>query len=198
MHADRHVRLMVLPPEQMLPALEARLIDGFAAAEPWNSAAVLTGVGWCPVTSAAFQPLHPETVLLLPESAARLRRGEVIALLRALNEACAWCDAPANRPALVSLLSARPCFQEVRDALPPALTGPFDAGNGVLLSPRDLLRFHGGDLHRPAAAKWTRLAAAFRKAGVNAPVERLPTVLQEEVFHEAFPTPGTPESAEPG
>src|SRR5262249_19663499 len=44
---DRDVRLVVLPPTQMVGSLRAGLIDGYCVGEPWNSAAVVTGAGWC-------------------------------------------------------------------------------------------------------------------------------------------------------
>lgn len=42
---DARLRLVVLPPEQMVDSLAQGLIDGFCVGEPWNSAAVQAGVG---------------------------------------------------------------------------------------------------------------------------------------------------------
>lgn len=59
---ERDVRIVVVPPDQMVRNLRAHTIDGFCAGEPWNTLAAQQGEGWCPAWSAAG---------LLPDVAAR-------------------------------------------------------------------------------------------------------------------------------
>ena len=53
---ERDVRFVVVPPPQMPVNLKAGHLDGFCSGEPWNSAAIRAGDGWCPITSSQLVP----------------------------------------------------------------------------------------------------------------------------------------------
>ena len=163
---DREVLIAVLPPEQMLPGIKSGLIEGFCAGEPWNSAAVAAGLGWCPATSASLAPAHPEKILLTRTEYAERCPDEHEAFLRAMNEACEWCESPANRPALVDLLSSCRWFRDNQAALRPALLGPFDCGDGNRVAAGDLLRFHGPAINSATEDKGAWVLAQMRAAGL--------------------------------
>lgn len=161
---DKEVLIAVLPPEQMLSSLQNGHIEGFCSGEPWNSAAVLAGAGWCPSTSVSLAPAHPEKILLTRTSFAERWPEENASLLRAVDEACRWCEDPANRPALVDLLASCRWFRESRAALRPALLGPFDCGDGNRIAAADLLRFHGPGINEPTEEKAAWLLSQMRNA----------------------------------
>src|SRR5262249_5884174 len=62
---DRDVRLVVVPPPQMVAHLKAGHIDGFCVGEPRNSVAVQSRVGCVAATSAELDPGHAEKVLMV-------------------------------------------------------------------------------------------------------------------------------------
>ena len=64
-HPDRDVRIVVVPPPQMVANLKGGNLDGFCAGEPWNSVAVQARVGWCVAASAELAPGPPEKVLMV-------------------------------------------------------------------------------------------------------------------------------------
>ena len=68
---EKEVRIVVLPPQQMVISLSAGHIDGFCAGEPWNSLAVSERSGWVVADSATLAPMHPEKVLMVHEDFAR-------------------------------------------------------------------------------------------------------------------------------
>ncbi|MES2708106.1 MAG: CmpA/NrtA family ABC transporter substrate-binding protein [Verrucomicrobiota bacterium] len=160
------IRMVVLPAPQMPGALTAGHIDGFCVSEPWNSVAVAAGSGWCPVTSLSLPSLSPEKILLTRTAFADRSPEEHAALLRAMDEACQWCEDPRNRPALTDLLSACPWFRDVPASLRPALLGPFDCGDGTRLTARSLLRFHGDGLNFPSAEKADWILSGMRQSGL--------------------------------
>lgn len=168
-NAAGDVRTIVLPARQMPSALQAGHIDGFCVSEPWNSVAVAAGSGWCPVTSLNFPPLAPEKILLTRTAFADRSPDEFLSLLRALHEACQWCEDPQNRPALVDLLSACPWFRDVRHALRPALLGPFECGENVRVPAAELLRFHGHGLNFPNPERTAWLLSEMRASGMLPP-----------------------------
>ncbi len=104
---DRDVRIVVLPPPQMVSNLKAGNLDGFCAGEPWSTAAAAARAGVCVATSGELEPGHPEKVLMVRREFAQKNAKEHVALVAALLEACEWCAEPGNRQELVTTL-ARP------------------------------------------------------------------------------------------
>jgi ABC-type nitrate/sulfonate/bicarbonate transport system substrate-binding protein len=84
---DRDVRIVVVPPAQMVPNLKAGHLDGFCVGEPWNSVAVRAGEGCVVAVSAELDPLHPEKVLMVRRDFAERHAPEHLALIAALLEA---------------------------------------------------------------------------------------------------------------
>ena len=183
---DKEVLIAVLPPELMLSSLQNGHIEGFCSGEPWNSAAVIAGAGWCPATSVSLAPAHPEKILLTRSAFAERWPDEHAALLRAIDESCQWCEDPANRPALVDMLSSLHWFRECRPALRPALLGPFDCGDGNRIAAADLLRFHGPTLNGATEEKAVWLLAQMRHAKLLT-AERAPEgAFRPELLEEAL------------
>ena len=83
---DRDVRIVVVPPPQMVANLKSGNLDGFCAGEPWNSVAVQAKAGWCAAVSAELDPGHPEKVLMVRSDFAEQREPEHLALVAALIE----------------------------------------------------------------------------------------------------------------
>lgn len=131
---DRDVRLVVLPPSQMVDHLRLGLIDGFCVGEPWNSLAAFTGAGHCILSGYQVWPDAPEKVLAVTGDWAGANPDTHAALLRALRQAAVHAD----RERLASLdLLAHPAWLDVpaevirapfTRRLPGGLTGaPFPA-----------------------------------------------------------------------
>lgn len=136
---DQDVRMPVVPPGLFLEALSKGHIDGFCDAEPWNSAAVASGVGWVAAIGTELEPLAPEKALAVMDEFAKDRDEEHIRLLAAVIEAGRFCAARHNGPELVRML-AQPRYLDVDPSLLTAvLMGPFDTGVGR----RDVSGFPG-------------------------------------------------------
>lgn len=102
---DEDVRLVVVPPPQMVTQLAAGRIDGFCVGEPWNHRAAALGIGRIAVASHQIWNNHPEKVFAVAADWAARHPATHLALLRALIEACAWLDVPANRPIAARILA---------------------------------------------------------------------------------------------
>jgi len=101
------VRIEPAAGPQMFPLLKMGYLDGYCVGEPWNSLAVLAGIGACVATSAQLAPYHPEKVLLVRKEFAEKQAEEHERLIAALIEACDFCDQPENRRSICELLSLR-------------------------------------------------------------------------------------------
>lgn len=137
---DLDVELVVVPPQEMTAALAEGKIDGYCAGEPWNGRAIAEGLGFVVATDLDIWPGHPEKVLGVREDWANQYPETHIALLKALMEACEYCDDYRHRPEIVELLSL-PQYLGVHPALiSPGFTTPYKRGNGGL--PQTLNRYH--------------------------------------------------------
>jgi bicarbonate transport system ATP-binding protein len=104
---DRDVRLKTIPPAQMVADLKAGTIDGYCVGEPWNVRAALEGLGFTVATDQELWLDHPGKVLGVREDWAMRYPNTHIALVKALLEACHYCDQPQHREEIRHLL-ARP------------------------------------------------------------------------------------------
>jgi ABC-type nitrate/sulfonate/bicarbonate transport system substrate-binding protein len=164
--AERDVRIVVVPPPQMAVNLKAGNLDGFCAGEPWNSVAVQARVGWIAVTSAEFDPGHPEKVLMVRRDFAEKHQEEHVALIAALLEACELCDRPEYREQIIATL-ARPEYTGVSAlALRHGVHGDMDFGHGVGRMVRDFCVFHRGDANEPASGKAAWALELVRSSGL--------------------------------
>jgi nitrate/nitrite transport system substrate-binding protein len=103
---DRDVRLTVVPPPHMVAHLSGGVIDGYCVGEPWNQQAASLGIGRIAVTGHHLWKAMPEKVLGTTEAWAQRHPNTLIALIKALIEACAWLDEPANRAEAARVLAS--------------------------------------------------------------------------------------------
>ena len=102
---DRDVRIIVLPPEQMMDSLARGLIDGYCVGEPWNSVAVQNGIGEIIATGYGIWNNLAEKVLGVTEHWHQQHPTTHLRLRMAIMEACQWLAAPEHREQTVSELA---------------------------------------------------------------------------------------------
>lgn len=137
---DRDVALTVIPPAQMVSNLKAGNIDGYCVGEPWNSRAVHEGIGFVIATDADIWEGHCEKVLGVQESWAQQYPNTHLALVKALLEACEYCDDFRNRPEILELL----CRPEYVGSAPEYTRPGFldDYNFGTDAEPRQIVSFN--------------------------------------------------------
>lgn len=192
---DREVRIVVIPPPQMMEHLAEGTIDGYCVGEPWNTLAVLEGLGRVAITSHDLWPNHPEKVLGVHRDWAVRYPQTHQAMLRALLEAAQWLDDPANRREIAGLLAGNYLHLPL-DALS-ALSGRVFTGSGQ--SHRGLPDYHV--FYRYAATfPWQShglwwLAEMYRWGQLDRPLNLLDTVQQvyrPDLYRQAATALGLP------
>lgn len=128
---DYDVELLVIPPPQMVYHLKAGHISGFCVGQPWNSHAVREGIGVIVATDLDIWPGHPEKVLGMRPDWVEAHPQEHQALVKALIEACEYCDTIKHRPEIAQLL-CRPEYVgcDPADAYA-GFVEPLDWGDGI-------------------------------------------------------------------
>lgn len=107
---DHDVRLVVVPPPQMVAHLSAGNIAGFCVGEPWGSLAVKLGLGRIVATSNTIFSGRIEKVLGVTRTFAEANPETVTALIKATVNAARWCD--DNRAELADII-AQPAYLNV-------------------------------------------------------------------------------------
>ncbi len=179
---DRDARVVVVPPPQMVANLKAGNLDGFCVGEPWNTAAIQSGAGWCVAASAELAPGHLEKVVMVRRDFAERRSAEHLALVAALLEACEFCEAPENRERIITTL-ARPAYVNVPPAvLRPGFSGDFDFGHGESRSITNFNVFHRQNANEPSSDKVEWILRRLRATGLCADAAALDDNLGRRVF----------------
>jgi ABC-type nitrate/sulfonate/bicarbonate transport system substrate-binding protein len=181
-YPERDVRIVVVPPPQMVVNLKAGHLDGFCVGEPWNSVAVQSRIGWCVTTSAELAPGHPEKVLMVRREFAEKRAEQHLALVAALLEACQFCDAPENHDTVAAML-ARPQYVNASPAaLHRGLSGQFDFGEGRVRTVPDFSIFYRNDANEPSSEKAAWVLQLIRASGQCPEPSALNAALGRRVF----------------
>jgi ABC-type nitrate/sulfonate/bicarbonate transport system substrate-binding protein len=167
-HPEHGARIVVVPPAQIHRHLAAGNLDGFCVGEPWNSLAVLRKTGWCVATSADLAPGHPEKVVLVTESFAEKRGAEHLALVAALNEACAFCEEAANRTYVAEVLARGTFAGTPPESLTRSLVGPFAYGDGRTRDSQGLHIFSGDRANEPTGDKLRWVLNGLESTGILA------------------------------
>jgi bicarbonate transport system ATP-binding protein len=99
------VAISTIPPAQMVAQLEAGNIDGYCIGEPWNIRAAVDNIGYTIATDLEIWDGHPGKVLGVREDWALAYPNTHVALVKALLEACRYCDDPANHEEVRQILA---------------------------------------------------------------------------------------------
>lgn len=192
---DSDVRLVVVPPSQLVANLAASNLDGFCVGEPWSSQAVAGGHAWIAATSGDLVPLHPEKVVVVRGDFASARHAEHLHLLAALLEACELCDRPENHEAIARLLAGPRYLNVPADVVRRGFSGRCDAGQGRTLN-GDQLIFHREDANAPTPDKLGWIARHLLEGVAPKPFTpaQLGQIFRHDLFLEAQSLVATPES----
>jgi len=123
LHPDRDVTLVVVPPPKVMEYMKAGIIDGYCVGEPWNSEAIVNGVGTTLVTSHELMGLAPEKVLGVCQSWSNENPNTYRAILSAILESSQRLDTKDALAETASIMSVSAYLDLPAKRILPALTG---------------------------------------------------------------------------
>lgn len=179
---ETQVRIVVLPPSQMEFNLSCGNLDGFCVGEPWNSVAVKSGSGWVVATSADIDPNHPEKVLMVRGDFSERYEAEHDALISALVEACAYCDAHANQAEIAAFLARPEYIDAPEEAILAGLNGYFQFGHKKGAALPEFCIFHRDGANEPTLARAAWALELVRATGICAEPSALNHHLARKIF----------------
>jgi len=122
---ERDIRLIVIPPPQMVANLRANNIVGYCVGEPWNERAVDMGIGRTLITNYEIWNNNPEKVFGVNREWAEKNPNSHLAAVRGLIEAAQWMDQAKNRMEVVKIISERSYVNAPVDVVKMSMTGTF-------------------------------------------------------------------------
>jgi nitrate/nitrite transport system substrate-binding protein len=122
------VKIITIPPPQMVANMKVGNMDAFCVGEPWNGLAVREGIGYTHVTTQDLWKHHPEKALVLNKEFHDKRLPEVKAVMRAVIEASKWLDDPANRGKAAATIGGQAYVNAPADVVEARLMGQYDLG----------------------------------------------------------------------
>ncbi|MGA9382218.1 MAG: nitrate ABC transporter ATP-binding protein [Phormidium sp.] len=195
---DLDMTLTVIPPPQMVANLKAGNIDGYCVGEPWNSRAVQEKLGYVIATDLDIWAGHPEKVLGMREDWVNENPHTHIALVKAMLEACEYCDDRRHREEILGLI-CRP--QYVGSALEYTRPGFLTAYNKGTDEPPQLLprfnQFHFDNTNCPGRVEGLWILTQLARWGITPfPknwIEILERVRRVDLYGEAARQLGFPD-----
>jgi nitrate/nitrite transport system ATP-binding protein len=184
---DRDVKIVVIPPPQMVANLMSGSILGYCVGEPWNSRAIQENVGFIVATDLDIWPNHPEKVLGVREDWAKQYPNAHLALVKALLEACQFCQNGDNRDEVLGVI-CQPQYLNLHPIfVRPGFAGPLRTGKGKSLYRTDFNQFLLDNMPRIDEQTWI-LAQMARWGIASFPQnyqEVLDRVVQTDVYRQA-------------
>ncbi|WP_293124915.1 nitrate ABC transporter ATP-binding protein [Microcoleus sp. bin38.metabat.b11b12b14.051] len=197
---DIDVALTMLPPPQMVSNLKAGNIDGYCAGDPWNSKAVNDGTGFVMARSLDILPGHIEKVLGVSEDWAQKYPKTHVALVKALLEACEYCDDRRNREEILQLICQEQYIGADPKDIRPGFLDPYNSGTEA--QPEMLYNFNQFYVDKtncPDRLEMVWVMAQMARWGlIPFPknwVEVVDRVLRPDVFGQAVRELGLPDIA---
>jgi nitrate/nitrite transport system ATP-binding protein len=137
---DRDISLSLMSSAEMKNQISKGFIDGYLASEPWNSAAVKDETGFVVATDLEIWDGHQNKVLGVREDWAQENPKTHVALVKALIEACEYCDDRRNREEIVKMLAKPEYLNLPPEQLRPGFIDPFQ--RSLDQAPEMLVRFN--------------------------------------------------------
>jgi nitrate/nitrite transport system ATP-binding protein len=137
---DQDITLSVMNSNTMGDALALGNLDGYFAAAPWSHKPIQEGKGFVVATDLEFWEDHMSQVLGMREDWAQANPETAIALVKALIEACRYCDTPDNREEVAQLLAQEAYLNVPVELIRPGFVTAYDKGTDA--APQMLPHYH--------------------------------------------------------
>lgn len=138
---DRDIQIRAVPPPEMVANLRADNIDGFLGPDPFNQRAVFDGIGFIHVLTKEMWDGHPCCAFAVPRALVTEAPNTYAALLRAIVEATAHSNNPANRREVAAAIAGPNYLNQPQTVVEQVLTGTFADGLGRVQRVPDRIGF---------------------------------------------------------
>jgi nitrate/nitrite transport system substrate-binding protein len=186
---QKTVKIITVPPAQMVANMKVNNMDGFCVGEPWGGVAVKEEIGFTHITTQDIWKHHPEKALVLnPEFVAK-RRDDLKLVMRAILEASQFIDDPKNTSQVAKTIGKSTYVNAGADVIDARLEGKYDLGKGLGQHQYtdDTMLFHNKgfvNLPRKAHAYW--FMAQYVRFGYLKDLPDLKTIASRLILSDLY------------
>ena len=164
---QKTVKIITIPPPQMVANMKVGNMDGYCVGEPWNGVAVQQAIGTTHVASQDIWKHHPEKALVVNKAFSETRRDELKAVMKATLEASIWLDDLNNRKQAAAVIGKQSYVNAPPEVIEARLLGKYDLGcNQSHEYKDDFMMFHrGGQVNFPRKAHGIWFMAQYVRFG---------------------------------
>ena len=135
---DTDIKVIVVPPPQMVANMKVGNMEAFCVGEPWNEQLVNQAIGFTATTTGELWSKHPEKVLGMRADWVDAHPNATIAIMAAVMEAQMWCEDPANKDEMATIVSSRQWYNVPVADIIGRIKGDINYGNGRVETKPDL------------------------------------------------------------
>ncbi len=107
---DNDIKVIVVPPPQMVANMKVGTMDCFCVGEPWNEQLVNQNIGYTALTTGELWGGHPEKALGMRAEWVDANPKATLAIMMATMEAQQWCEKAENKQEMAEIVSRRQWF----------------------------------------------------------------------------------------
>ena len=139
----RDVKVITVPPPQMVANMRVGNMDGYCVGEPWNNRAIIDKIGFTGVTTQEIWTDHPEKVLGTSAEWVAKNPNTARAMTAAILEAGRWIDASiANRRKTAEVIAQKSYVNTDMDVILERMLGRYSNGLGKSWDDPNAMKFY--------------------------------------------------------
>jgi nitrate/nitrite transport system substrate-binding protein len=157
---DSDIKVITVPPPQMVANMKVGNMDCFCVGEPWNEQLVNQNIGYTALTTGELWFKHPEKILGMRADWVDKHPRAAQAIMMAVMEAQLWCDKFDNKDEMAAIIGRRQWFNVPVPDIIGRIKGDINYGNGRTAKGTNLyMKFWGEG--GAASYPWKSLDAWF-------------------------------------
>jgi nitrate/nitrite transport system substrate-binding protein len=147
----REVKVITVPPPQMVANMRVGNMDFYCVGEPWNHRAIADGIGVSGATTQDIWKDHPEKVLGATADFVKNNPNTARAVVSAILDAGKWIDAGlSNKNRMADVISQQAFVNTSRDVIIDRILGRYQNGLGKTWDdPNHMKFFDDGAVNYP-------------------------------------------------
>jgi nitrate/nitrite transport system substrate-binding protein len=138
------VKVITVPPPQMVANMKVGNMDGYCVGEPWGARAIADKIGFTGVTTQDIWQDHPEKVLGTTSDFVAQNPNTARAVTAAILEAGKWIDASvSSRRQTAETVATKSYVNTATDSILDRMLGRYSDGLGKTWDDAHAMRFYG-------------------------------------------------------
>ena len=138
----KDVKVITVPPPQMVANMRVDKMDGYCVGEPWNARAIHDKIGFTAVTTQDIWTDHPEKVLGTTAEFVQKYPNTARAMVAAIIDASKYIDTMSNRSEVARIISSKSYVNTEFEVIEDRMLGQYDNGIGKKWQDANYMKFY--------------------------------------------------------